>query len=58
MQSKLLSYNFLAVVEELMTTKEFEKMSRATDEDEHSIELHLPYIAKAMERYKCTSSDW
>ena len=26
-------------------------MSVQTDEDEHSIEMHLPYIAKVMERY-------
>ncbi|XP_031567969.1 protein MEMO1-like [Actinia tenebrosa] len=37
------------VTEELMETGLFEKMNRSTDEDEHSIELHLPYIAKAME---------
>lgn len=29
----------------------FERMSLQTDEDEHSIEMHLPYTAKAMERY-------
>lgn len=27
----------------------FERMSLETDEDEHSIEMHLPYIAKVME---------
>lgn len=31
----------------------FERMSLQTDEDEHSIEMHLPYTAKAMERYFC-----
>ena len=39
------------VVQELKDTKQFEEMSNSTDEDEHSIELHLPYIAKVMERY-------
>lgn len=33
-----------------MATGEFEKLSQADDEREHSIELHLPYIAKVMER--------
>ncbi|XP_028176582.1 protein MEMO1-like [Ostrinia furnacalis] len=27
-------------------------MDVQTDEDEHSIEMHLPYIAKVMEEYK------
>jgi len=26
-------------------------MSISTDENEHSIEMHLPYIAKVMERF-------
>lgn len=42
---------YSTVTEELMETGLFEKMNRSTDEDEHSIELHLPYIAKSMERY-------
>lgn len=36
--------------EELFATNAFEKMKMSTDEDEHSIEMHLPYIAKVMER--------
>ena len=40
----------VAVYEELYRTNEFQTMSPTTDEDEHSIELHLPYVAKAMER--------
>jgi predicted class III extradiol MEMO1 family dioxygenase len=28
----------------------FEMMDLRTDEEEHSIEMHLPYIAKVMER--------
>lgn len=36
---------------ELWKTGMFERMSLQTDEDEHSIEMHLPYTAKAMERY-------
>lgn len=34
---------------ELYGTGQFEEMSLSTDEDEHSIEMHLPYIAKVME---------
>ncbi|KAH3859385.1 protein MEMO1-like [Dreissena polymorpha] len=35
--------------EELYASGPFETMSISTDEDEHSIEMQLPYIAKAME---------
>ncbi len=37
---------------ELDATKEFQWMDLQTDEDEHSIEMHLPYIAKVMEDFK------
>ncbi|KAK2141225.1 hypothetical protein LSH36_1137g00009 [Paralvinella palmiformis] len=37
------------VYSELQRTGQFETMSVQTDEDEHSIEMHLPYIAKVME---------
>jgi AmmeMemoRadiSam system protein B len=30
----------------------FEEMTLHTDEDEHSIEMHLPYIAKVMENHQ------
>lgn len=40
----------LAVYADLWKTGMFERMSLQTDEDEHSIEMHLPYTAKAMER--------
>ncbi|KAL2919763.1 hypothetical protein HK105_200680 [Polyrhizophydium stewartii] len=39
-----------AVVGTLAATGLFETMSRRTDEDEHSIEMHLPYIFKVMSR--------
>lgn len=39
-----------SVNNELYATGEFEKLDQADDEKEHSIELHLPYIAKVMER--------
>ena len=42
--------NLFLVIEELIATDEFEKLGREDDETEHSIELHLPYIAKVMER--------
>ena len=37
------------IYDQLYSTEQFERMSLATDEDEHSIEMHLPYIAKVME---------
>ncbi|KAG8182105.1 hypothetical protein JTE90_018376 [Oedothorax gibbosus] len=40
--------------EELFTTGQFEEMSLLTDEDEHSIEMHLPFIAKVMENHSFT----
>jgi hypothetical protein len=39
-----------SVYGELYGTGLFEEMSISTDEDEHSIEMQLPYIAKVMER--------
>ncbi|CCA69103.1 hypothetical protein PIIN_03003 [Serendipita indica DSM 11827] len=33
-------------IEELHNTGKFETMALSTDEDEHSIELHLPYVRK------------
>uniref|UniRef100_A0A336MPY0 CSON004527 protein n=1 Tax=Culicoides sonorensis TaxID=179676 RepID=A0A336MPY0_CULSO len=40
------------LISELEATGKFQFMDRKTDEDEHSIEMHLPYIAKVMEEYK------
>lgn len=37
---------------QLEQTEQFSWMDMKTDEDEHSIEMHLPYIAKVMEDYK------
>ena len=34
---------------ELIATGHFEEMSQTVDEEEHSIEMHLPYVAKVME---------
>lgn len=35
--------------EELLSTGQFEVMSLEADEDEHSLEMHLPYLAKIMQ---------
>ncbi|XP_034839110.1 protein MEMO1 isoform X1 [Maniola hyperantus] len=43
---------YFSVYAELEATRQFEWMDVQTDEDEHSIEMHLPYIAKVMEEYK------
>jgi predicted class III extradiol MEMO1 family dioxygenase len=47
----LMYFEISLVYGELWKTGMFERMSLQTDEDEHSIEMHLPYTAKAMERY-------
>ncbi|XP_063236906.1 protein MEMO1 isoform X2 [Bacillus rossius redtenbacheri] len=40
------------VYKELDSTGQFEWMNLSIDEDEHSIEMHLPFIARVMEDYK------
>lgn len=40
------------VYSELESSGPFERMDISVDEDEHSIEMHLPFIAKVMEQYK------
>ncbi|XP_023231505.1 protein MEMO1-like [Centruroides sculpturatus] len=42
------------IYEELYSSGLFEEMTIHTDEDEHSIEMHLPYIAKIMENHQFT----
>ena len=44
----ILMFKFQAV-RELTATREFELMSLQADEDEHSIEMHLPYVRKIFE---------
>ena len=39
-----------ALNEQLLATGDFEVMSLEADEDEHSIEMHLPYLAKVKRR--------
>lgn len=43
-------YNII-VYHELHASGQFETMTRNVDEEEHSIEMHLPYVAKVMERW-------
>jgi predicted class III extradiol MEMO1 family dioxygenase len=44
------SFCLSLVNKELLATGKFELMNRKTDEDEHSIEMQLSYVAKVMER--------
>ncbi|KAJ8045147.1 Protein MEMO1 [Holothuria leucospilota] len=39
----------LKINQELLSTGAFDQMTQRVDEEEHSIEMHLPYIAKVME---------
>ena len=41
-----------AITQELMGTGQFEVMTIEADEDEHSLEMQLPYIAKVMEQFR------
>ena len=41
--------HFLSAIAELQESGKFGVMSLQTDEDEHSIELHLPYVRKVFE---------
>ena len=43
---------FQKVNNELYKTGKFELMNQKTDEDEHSIEMQLSYVAKVMERFQ------
>ena len=45
-------YPLFLVYRELDLTGKFSRMDKETDEAEHSIEMHLPYIAKIMDRYQ------
>jgi hypothetical protein len=40
-----------AAIDELKKTGQFSEMDLDTDEDEHSIEMHLPYVRKIFEGY-------
>lgn len=48
----LLFFVFLSVYEELKATGKFELMSLEVDEAEHSMEMHLPYLAKVFQGYE------
>lgn len=43
-----------ATTAELHSTGKFDWMSQDVDEDEHSLEMHLPYIHKMLSRYHST----
>jgi MEMO1 family protein len=43
--------SFFLAIEELKKTGKFSEMELGTDEDEHSIEMHLPYVRKIFEEY-------
>jgi len=43
-------YMIFIVYKELQSTGRFDMMDLKADEEEHSIEMHLPYTAKMMER--------
>ena len=38
-------------IQELQSTEKFTKMTQQIDEDEHSIEMHLPYVRKIFEGF-------
>lgn len=44
-------YTLTSVIEELKATGKFELMDLRIDEAEHSMEMHLPYLAKVFEGY-------
>ena len=43
--------SLFAAIDELKKTGQFSEMDQGTDEDEHSIEMHLPYVRKIFEGY-------
>jgi AmmeMemoRadiSam system protein B len=45
-------------VKELQETGEFDTMSTDTDEAEHSMEMHLPYIYKMLSRYFSSTTEY
>lgn len=47
---RMLNQMFIAIAE-LQKTNQFRGMDPETDEDEHSIEMHLPYVRKVFEGY-------
>lgn len=41
----------LATIGELQKTGKFSQVTRSADEEEHSLEMHLPYIYKMLSKY-------
>ena len=48
-------FQIASVYSELEATGQFDRMTVSVDEDEHSLEMHLPYIARVMDRYVRTT---
>ncbi|KIW07152.1 AmmeMemoRadiSam system protein B, variant [Verruconis gallopava] len=48
----------MPTIAELEKTGKFSHMSRAADEDEHSLEMHLPYIYKMLSRNFASPADF
>jgi predicted class III extradiol MEMO1 family dioxygenase len=48
----------IALVREIKQTWQLDTMSRQVDEDEHSLEMHLPYIYKMLSLYVFIHSAW
>lgn len=46
-----------ALVNTIKKDWSLQTMSKQTDEDEHSLEMHLPYIYKMLSLYVCLSSN-
>jgi AmmeMemoRadiSam system protein B len=44
----------LDTIAELDKTGQFDKMDKSADEEEHSLEMHLPYIFKMLSKYAIT----
>ncbi|KAF7139587.1 hypothetical protein RHSIM_Rhsim07G0160700 [Rhododendron simsii] len=48
---------FVPIIEELKATRKFELMDLQVDEAEHSMEMHLPYLAKVFYGFNFTHYD-
>jgi len=47
--ASVLRFTVLPAIKELHATGKFEYLGKQADEDEHSIEMHLPYVRKVFE---------
>jgi len=51
MPSAYLLFTRHVAIHELKATGKFESVGISADEDEHSIEMHLPYVRKIFQGY-------